>query len=358
MSPPWPEAARAAPADFALCRTRIRGGSRSFFAASLLLPPAVSEPAFAVYAFCRSADDLIDSGAPHDGLALLRSRLARVYEGRPVNDAVDRAFAHVVAQFGIPRAVPEALLEGFAWDAAGRRYATLVELEAYSARVAGTVGAMMTLLMGIRDPEVLARACELGVAMQLTNIARDVGEDARAGRVYLPTEWLREAGIDVERWLAAPRFNPEIASVTRRLLREADVLYLRAAAGIARLPLVCRPGILAARLLYAEIGRELERRGHDSVNARTVVPLSRKLTLLGRSIFGPSQHPPAAGVAHDAVAPLGAIRFLVEAVLAQGPVVVQPPAMADDLDRFIVLLERLERRDRGLPRRDAESAAH
>ena len=96
----------------------------------------------------------------------------------------------------IPRALPEALLEGFAWDAAGRRYETLDEVEHYAARVAGCVGAMMTLVMGRRDPAILARACDLGVAMQLTNICRDVGEDARAGRLYLPLAWLRDNGID------------------------------------------------------------------------------------------------------------------------------------------------------------------
>ena len=121
--------------------------------------------------------------------------------------AADRALASVIARYAIPRAVPQALLEGFAWDREGRRYETLADLTAYAARVAGTVGAMMALLMDERRPEVLARACDLGVAMQFSNIARDVGEDARAGRLYLPQEWLREAGLDPEAWLAAPVFD-------------------------------------------------------------------------------------------------------------------------------------------------------
>ena len=125
---------------------------------------------------------------------------------------------------------------------------------------------MMTLVMGQRSPEIVARACDLGVAMQLTNIARDVGEDARAGRLYLPLSWLREAGIDPEAWLAKPVFTPEIAAIVQRLLDAADVLYARATLGIANLPLACRPGIYAARALYAEIGRELERGGLDSVS--------------------------------------------------------------------------------------------
>ncbi len=95
-----------------------------------------------------------------------------------MNLAADRVFADVVAKFSIPRELPEALLEGLAWDAEVRRYETLQDLGAYAARVAGSVGAMMTLVMGQRAPEIVGRACDLGVAMQLTNIARDVGEDA------------------------------------------------------------------------------------------------------------------------------------------------------------------------------------
>ena len=97
----------------------------------------------------------------------------------------------------MPRILPDALLEGLAWDAMGRRYATLSDLRAYSARVASAVGAMMCVLMRVRDRDALARACDLGVAMQLTNIARDVGEDAREGRLYLPTDWLAGAGVDL-----------------------------------------------------------------------------------------------------------------------------------------------------------------
>ena len=95
-------------------------------------------------------------------------------------------------------------------------------------RLSAAVGAMMCVLMGVRDANALARACDLGVAMQLTNIARDVGEDARNGRLYLPRQWLREAGIDADAWLRAPRFDAAIAGVVGRLLQEAEVLYRRA----------------------------------------------------------------------------------------------------------------------------------
>ena len=210
-------------ADIAACRALLKGGSRTFHAASLVLPRKVAEPAMALYAFCRLADDAVDCG--HDrraAVARLRQRLDQVYRGQPGAHPADRAFASVVQHFAIPRALPEALLEGLAWDAEGRRYQTLDDLVDYAARVAGSVGAMMTLVMGPRAPQVLARACDLGVAMQFTNIARDVGEDARAGRLYLPLQWLREAGIDPEAWLAAPRFTPDIAKIVQRLLDAAD----------------------------------------------------------------------------------------------------------------------------------------
>ena len=263
---PWSEAELATPADHAACRTLLRSGSRSFFAASLLLPASVRQPASALYAFCRLADDAVDlAGGGLPAVERMRERLERAYAGCPLPLPVDRAFAEVVRRYRIPQTLPESLLEGLAWDAEGRRYEDLGQLHAYAVRVAGTVGAMMAILIGRRSPGSVARACDLGVAMQLSNIARDVGEDARARRLYLPLAWLRDAGVDPDAWLARPVFSPAIGTAVQRLLREADLLYERAGVGIAGLPLGSRPGIYAARFLYAGIGREIERRGLDSV---------------------------------------------------------------------------------------------
>ena len=110
---------------------------------------------------------------------------------------------------------------------------------------------MMTLVMGGRSSKTVARACELGVAMQLTNIARDVGEDARRGRLYLPLQWLREAGLDPDEFLRHPQHSPALANVVKRLLRAADQLYVRSETGIGALPRDCRAAIMAARLIYA-----------------------------------------------------------------------------------------------------------
>ncbi|MBR0934196.1 phytoene/squalene synthase family protein [Bradyrhizobium jicamae] len=330
--------------DIAACRELLRGGSRTFFAASVVLPRSVSDPATALYAFCRLADDAVDLGDRRpDAVDRLKDRIQRAYSGQPLPVPADRAFADVVARFTIPRELPEALLEGLCWDAEGRRYETLNELILYAVRVAGTVGAMMSLLMRRRDPNVVARACDLGIAMQLTNIARDVGEDARAGRLYLPLQWLREMGIDPEAWLTKPAFDARIGIVVGRLIEAADVFYARAICGIRALPFSCRPSIHGARLIYAEIGREVERNLLDSVSRRAVVDWSRKLYLLGRAAIvslaaGPEiDHPiePAA-------------RFLVDAVTASHSRVATRAKHKSAVERAVWVLdlfERLERRD-------------
>jgi phytoene synthase len=334
--------------DIEACRELLRGGSRTFFAASLVLPRAVSDPAIALYAFCRKADDAIDlgDGGRMEALKQLEDRLALAYAGHPYPDPADRAFADVVAQFSIPRELPEALIEGLAWDTQARCYDSLSDLLAYAVRVAGTVGAMMSLLMGRREPDVVARACDLGIAMQLTNIARDVGEDARAGRLYLPRQWMRELGIDPDLWLSGPNFDVRIGQVVSRLLAIADVFYERAMIGIGKLPRSCRPGIHAARLIYAEIGREVERAGHDSVSGRAVVSWSRKLRLLGHAFAASLVVPELASQPAQFEA-----RFLIDAVAASLPPRLAgsvEPSRKRTMDRavwVIELFDRLERRE-------------
>jgi phytoene synthase len=272
-------------ADHAFCRRQIRVGSRTFAAASLLLPSALRQAAIALYGFCRLSDDLVDvEGGAMAAVTDLRHRLELAYRGTPKDCSTDRAFAEVVIRYGVPRALPEALIDGLQWDVGGVRCDSLSDLFTYATCVAGSVGAMMTVLMGVHDAARAARACDLGIAMQLTNIARDVGEDARAGRLYLPRDWLRQEGIDGDVWLQAPRFDAAIGRVIARLLVVADQLYRRADAGVSALPAACRPGIFAASHLYREIGVEVARRGFDSVAARARVPGRRKVRLVGRAV--------------------------------------------------------------------------
>jgi phytoene synthase len=351
MRQSWPEPDAA---DLAACNRLLRAGSKSFHAAAMLLPRETRGPATALYAFCRLADDAIDEG-PGDAatVAALERRVAAAYAGRPHDHAADRAFAATVRRFALPQAVPLALIEGFAWDARGGRYETFAELCDYAARVAGSVGVMMTTVMERRQPQVLARAADLGVAMQLTNIARDVGDDARNGRLYLPLSWLREAGIDPDAFMAKPVFTPALGSVVARLLGEAAKLYARADAGIAELPAGCRSGIRAARLIYAEIGAEVARAGHDSVSQRAVVGKRRKLALLARALLAGA--PDAARLMQP---PLPANAYLVAAV-AGTPHPLRAPERIGQVPWWnltgraiavIAMFERLGRIERGLVR--------
>ncbi|MEM6489773.1 MAG: phytoene/squalene synthase family protein [Pseudomonadota bacterium] len=353
--------------DAGWCRRSIQGGSKSFYAASLLLPRRIRGPAYALYAFCRTADDAVDETGGPGMAARLAARLQRLAAGAPADHPADRAFATVMARHRLPVEIPAALIEGLAWDEQGRRYETLADVEAYAARVAATVGVMMTLIMGERRPEVLARACDLGVAMQLTNIARDVGTDAAMGRLYLPRGWLRAEGIDPEAWLAAPAHEaahdpaheaaygqvrdaaheaahgpardaahgparddaheaahgpahePALGRVVLRLLTRAEALYDRALPGIAALPRDCRVGIMAARALYREIGRTVAAAGGDGVTARAVVGKRRKAALMAGALLEATLPPLLTGARvglreTTAAEPLPATRFLVEAV--------------------------------------------
>ncbi|MEO1274773.1 MAG: phytoene/squalene synthase family protein [Pseudomonadota bacterium] len=331
----------------------MRLGSQSFYAASTLLPRRVRDPAFALYAFCRLSDDAIDdavaglegeAAARAEALAGLRQRLDRLYAGDPFDAPADRALSHVVRVFDMPKALPEALLEGYEWDTAGRRYHSMSEVRAYSARVAGSVGVMMAVLMGERRADMLARASDLGVAMQLTNIARDVGEDARAGRLYLPLDLLAQEGIDTDAFLAAPRYDAAIARVTAALLEEARRLYRRAGPGIAALPVDCRPAIFAARYIYAEIGREIARHSFNSIDHRAHTSKATKLRLLAKSIAVASMR---GGEAQGGA--LAETHYLVEAAARPGPEF--PPLpwwnLSDRLLRVVDVIDRLNQRDPG-----------
>ncbi len=281
----------AARDDLATCRRLLREGSMSFSAASLLLPKRVRDDAAAVYAWCRVADHAVDrSTDPQGSLERVRASLERVYSVAP-DGPVERAFADAVIRNRIPAEVPLAMLRGFEWDATGRAYETLDQTIDYCVRVGSTVGVMMSLVMGRRDPLTLQSAARLGAAMQLTNIARDVGDDAAASRVYLPLSWLRDGGTEPETWLRDPSPTPG----------------LRASAweGIDDLPSRCRPAIRAAALIYAEIGREIRRSGCDTVSRRAWTGRGTKLRLLLQAGVGlpgawvrtgPSVGPAAASV--------------------------------------------------------------
>ena len=268
--------------DFAACRAVLAEGSQSFHLAWRLLPARLRDPFAAFYAFCRVTDDAVDeSGDAHAALERCVARTDGIFAGTPLSDPIDRAFAAIVREHSLPRAPIDALLDGYRWDAEQRPMRTRSDLLAYAVRVAASVGVVTTYLMGRRDRITLARAADLGVAMQLTNVARDVGQDARAGRVYLPTEWLDAEHVRIDR---EPRHDAALGRVIRRLLDEAETLYERSAAGLGALPSDARPAIRAASGIYREIGRIIRENGYDAVSRRATTSSARKMLVLARSL--------------------------------------------------------------------------
>ena len=207
--------------DLKECKLLIKEGSHSFYAASKLLPKYVRDPAIVLYAFCRIADDVVDQETKlKNPIQDLRNRLDLVYNANPRNCSTDRAFAALVKSYELPKELPLALIEGLEWDQDGKRFKNLSELYSYCARVASSVGVMMCILMNVRDGDALARACDLGIAMQLTNIARDIGEDARNNRIYIPTDWMKRNGIAIDAFLKNPENFPEVSILVKQLLNK------------------------------------------------------------------------------------------------------------------------------------------
>ena len=327
------QAPRVTHADLAQCRAMIREGSKTFYTSSKLFPQRICDAARSLYAFCRVADDAVDqSDDVAAAVHALKRRLDAIERLDPEPFAADRAYADLAYRYAIPRKLPDALIDGFVWDASGQKCRTESDLIAYAVRVAGSVGAMMAIIMQARAPEAIARATDLGIAMQLTNIARDVGEDARMGRLYLPETWMREAGLDPDEFLADPKHSEALASVIARVLKRANEFYDRACGGIALLPKSCRPAIHASSLLYREIGREVERNFYDSVTKRAVVPKRRKLMLLGKALL--LSFSPAGDTLAD---PAPEARFVVDAVIA-APVPKPYPISFDEKAEWVTNL--------------------
>jgi phytoene synthase len=264
----------------------LAAGSKSFRLAGRLLSPRVSNDAAVCYAWCRRADDRIDDAAdPRAGVQRLQDELDAVYSVRAIEDEVLGAFQEVVARRRIPRAYPQALLDGFAMDAGGARYQSWAELDLYCYRVAGVVGLMMAHILGVHDRRCLPAAVKLGMAMQLTNISRDVLEDWRRGRLYLPAALV--GGTLAVQGDAPPVASlPLFSQAVQALLKRAARRYRAAHAGFVDLPWRSAFAIRVAALVYADIGRVIEGRDFDVLAGRAVVSLSRKLWLVACAAAG------------------------------------------------------------------------
>ena len=274
------------------CRQIMEHNSKSFALAARLLSPASRDQAAAVYAFCRRVDDAIDGAPPEaqkSALAGLYDELDRVYRGERLDEPALRAFQAVVESNDLPRRYPAELIEGMAMDVRNTRYQTLDDLLLYCHRVAGVVGLMMCHVFGITRDDALGNAAHLGIAMQLTNICRDVEEDWRLGRMYLPSELLEAAGAPLlspgqdpfphdERTIAA------IQQVTRTLLVQADRYYASADRGVPALPFRAGLAVRSARRLYHAIGLVVVAQDCDPRRGRAVVSTPKKLGLVSRAL--------------------------------------------------------------------------
>jgi phytoene synthase len=269
----------------------IAVGSKSFAAASRLFDPVTRRSAVMLYAWCRHCDDVIDGQeAGHSASVIsqqeVTSRLERliaqthaVYAGASTDSPAFEAFREVVQRHGIKQRYALEHLAGFAMDVNQREYHSIEDTLEYCYHVAGVVGLMMAQIMGVRDEETLDRACDLGLAFQLTNIARDIIEDASVGRCYLPAQWLNEVGIPADR-LAEPQYRPAVAVLAQRLVDMAEPYYESANAGLTALPWRSAWAVATAGCVYREIGVKVRQRGAQAWDQRVSTSKLDKLRLV------------------------------------------------------------------------------
>lgn len=294
------------PATFADCRATTRRHARSFYAASFLLPPAKRMAAYAVYAFCRYADDMIDGAAAFAGdrraaLEALRRRLDEAYDH--ASPEWDRhPLAMTVRRYAIPREYFHALLDGVAMDLETTRMAGFAQLDRYCYHVASVVGLIMAHIFGYAHPAALPYAADLGTAMQLTNILRDIPDDFRLGRVYIPQDELASSGYtedDIARGVVDDRFR----ALMRLQIARARGYYDRARLGI---PFLTDDGSRTAAVMmakfYSAILGEIERGGFDVYSRRHHIGTAAKLRMLAGYLLLPGERRAYAAAAREAAA--------------------------------------------------------
>lgn len=286
---------RAALVDTA--RESIAKGSKSFALASKLFAPDVRERAWLLYSWCRKCDDIAD-GQDHGGtltkvedpaerLAFLREMTERALAGGTTGDPAFDALGLVAKECTLPAQWPRDLIEGFAMDAADFSPRNEAELLKYCYHVAGVVGLMMAVIMGVSpdDKDTLTRANDLGLAFQLANIARDISEDADAGRCYIPAEWLAEADVLPGEHMKT-HHRRAMAKIAQRLADLSAGYEASARIGAQRLPFRSRWAVLSAAGIYGDIAREVARRGEEAWDHRVITSKAAKAGWVARAWVG------------------------------------------------------------------------
>ena len=291
MPPPLARADRAELA--ALAEDTIAKGSKSFAAAAKLFAPEVRKSAMMLYAWCRHCDDVIDGQhlgfarrpvaeqpEPMQRLNHLAVDTLRALDGDTAVDPAYLSVADVAHRHQLPTRLFVEHLEGYRMDVGGERYETIEETLSYCYRVAGVVGVMMAMIMGAKGERTLDRASDLGIAFQLTNIARDIVEDAGLGRVYVPAEWLAEAELEPED-LTDPAKREKVAALAARLIDFAEPYYRSAFLGLSALPARSAWAVATAHGVYRQIGLDIKARGPAAYGQRVSTSRAAKLRHVG-----------------------------------------------------------------------------
>ncbi len=291
------------PALVTFARDSIARGSKSFAAASRLFDRETRERVWLLYAWCRKCDDMAD-GQDHGGimaqvadpaarLATIRELTAKAMRGEVTGEPAFDALGIVAAECGLTQKMADDVIDGFALDAADWRPRSEDDLYRYCFHVAGAVGIMMAVVMGVRadDTATLDRACDLGLAFQLANIARDLNEDDAAGRCYLPQEWLSDIDIPPGQTLS-PHYRERLALLARRLCDASEHYEASARVGAASLPFRCRWAVLAAAGIYGDIARQVRAKGVHAWDHRVYTSKADKLKWVAKAGFMAARNKP------------------------------------------------------------------
>lgn len=280
------------------CRQITRTYAKTFYMATRFLPTHKQRSIFAIYALCRFLDDLVDETEDlvsaqklqiGDVAAIIdtqKQKLLDVYDGRdPGAHPIFVAFAHTLKSFHIPVELPFELIDGVSMDLTKKRYETFEEVYDYSWKVASVVGLMTSEVFGYDDPKALDYAADLGIAMQLTNILRDVGEDLGRGRIYIPSEDLRRFGL-TEADLFERQVTPAFAEMMEFQIQRAESYYRQSDKGIGMLSADSRLPVSMARLNYSRILEQIRENKYQVFNQRAHLSTAKKLAILPRLWMG------------------------------------------------------------------------
>ncbi|MEO8187886.1 MAG: presqualene diphosphate synthase HpnD [Burkholderiaceae bacterium] len=268
------------------CQNKAASSGSSFYYSFLFLPPERRRAITAVYAYCREVDDVVDevsdATAAEATLAWWRSEIARLFEGHPTHPVTRALLPFVGGEFGITEARLIAILDGMQVDLRQNRFLDYPALQRYAHLVAGVVGEMSASIFGYRDPQTLQYAARLGLALQLINIIRDIGDDARRGRIYLPLDEMQRFGVKASDVLTA-RYVDGFVPVMRFQAKRARATYQEA---LALLPAVDRkaqrPGLMMGAI-YSALLTEIDRENYQVLHQRIALTPLRKLWIAWRT---------------------------------------------------------------------------